>query len=331
MFKASLLSLIIVSSAIQTYSQDGAFHFNEDFEPTDKDNSNYYRLIYMQDGGLFLILDFFKSGDKYAVGYAKSSNIPWHYRKEARYKLFYQNGKVKQSQNYMEGSPIGTSVLYFNDGTVYKKVRYSNTDLRVMEVYSQSGENLVMNGNGPSREYDSEQDIIESGKYVNGLKQGPWIAERASGQKYYTENYDKGKLTTGLSYNVEGDEFVYSKILDAPTFKGGSKKMYKYVNRNIHYPITAQKARISGKVITVFEIMSDGSIGRTYLLPKKVQDDVDKEAIDIINKMSGKWVPGKVRGQFQKVSFTLPITFELPTNQRIETFGKSQTPKAMQF
>jgi TonB family protein len=230
----------------------------------------------------------------------------------------------------MEGSPIGTSVLYFNDGTVYKKVRYSNTDLRVMEVYSQSGENLVKNGNGPSREYDSDQDIIESGKYENGLKQGPWIAERASDQKYYTENYDKGKLTTGLSYNVEGDEFVYSKILEAPTFKGGLKKMYKFINRNIHYPITPQKARISGKVITVFEIMSDGSIGRTYLL-QKIQDDVDKEAIDIINKMSGKWVPGKVRGQFQKVSFTLPITFELPTNHRIETFGKSQTPKAMQF
>jgi hypothetical protein len=78
MFEATPLSLNVVLSELQAYSQDGPSHFNEDFESSKQENSNYSRLIYMQDGRALLILDLFKHGEKYAIGFAENANITRH-------------------------------------------------------------------------------------------------------------------------------------------------------------------------------------------------------------------------------------------------------------
>ena len=71
----------------------------------------------------------------------------------------------------------------------------------------------------------------------------------------------------------------------------------------------AQENGITGRVYLNFVVNKLGEIENVKVM-RGVDPSLDKEAVRVINKMP-KWKPGKQRGKAVKVSYTVPINFQL--------------------
>jgi len=109
---------------------------------------------------------------------------------------------------------------------------------------------------------------------------------------------------------VVDEQQIFLVVEDMPTFQGqGIESFRNYCQTNSKYPIIAQENGISGRVYISFVVDKDGSIANVQVV-RGVDPALDKEAIRVV-KSSPKWVPGKQRGRPVKVSFTIPILFQL--------------------
>ncbi len=126
-----------------------------------------------------------------------------------------------------------------------------------------------------------------------------------------SENNNVNIDYTDIDYGPENvDEvlqFVPSE--DMPIFPGN---INKWISQNIKYPPLAADNGIQGKVYLKFVVEKDGSISNIEVI-RGVDPSLDKEAVRVISKMP-KWKPGKQRGKPVRVSYNLPITFQLNRN-----------------
>lgn len=127
-----------------------------------------------------------------------------------------------------------------------------------------------------------------------------------------TENVVTTNVQDFGDYGSEdtGEADIFQVVEDMPSFPGGN--VQKWIGKNTKYPVLAMENGIQGKVYIQFVIEKDGSITDTKVL-RGVDASLDKEAIRVINSMP-KWKPGKQRGKPVRVSYTLPINFQLSTN-----------------
>jgi TonB family protein len=152
-----------------------------------------------------------------------------------------------------------------------------------------------------------------------------YLNDKLDGQQYYFDEkgaisqravFKNGKLIDGNIPKEKPKDYVYSVIEKMPQFPGGESELLNYINRNVKYPISAQEAGISGKVIVRFVVGDDGSIGTVDVL-RSVQSDMDNEAVRVIKSLP-RFTPGMQNGQNVAVWYTLPITFKLETNTIID-------------
>ena len=94
-----------------------------------------------------------------------------------------------------------------------------------------------------------------------------------------------------------------------PSFPGGQGAMFEFIANNIQYPIVAEENGVQGRVLVSFVIKKDGSLSNVRVV-KSVDPALDKEAVRLIKSMP-KWSPGKEKGRFVNVKFTVPVTFRL--------------------
>jgi TonB family protein len=83
----------------------------------------------------------------------------------------------------------------------------------------------------------------------------------------------------------------------------------KYLNGHIHYPDTARKHKIQGRVIIKFIVNEDGSISDCQVM-RGIGGGCDDEALRVVRSFP-RWKPGLQDGKPVKVYFTLPIVFKL--------------------
>jgi len=92
-----------------------------------------------------------------------------------------------------------------------------------------------------------------------------------------------------------------------PEFPGGNDSMYLFLGRNIEYPERLRENEIDGKVIMSFVVKKDGNLEDIKGLNKTEKEFIE-EGIRVI-KLMPKWTPGKEKGEFVNVRFTMPIQF----------------------
>lgn len=102
------------------------------------------------------------------------------------------------------------------------------------------------------------------------------------------------------------EETIFIVVETQAKFPGN---VNKWLSDHINYPILAQENGIQGKVYVNFVIEKDGSITAVNVT-RGVDASLDKEAVRVVKSMP-KWEPGKQRGKAVRVSFTLPINFQL--------------------
>ena len=107
----------------------------------------------------------------------------------------------------------------------------------------------------------------------------------------------------------EDDNQIYDKVEQMPRFPGGQSALMSFLSRNVKYPKVCQENGIQGRVIIQFVVNKDGNISDVSVY-KGVNPYLDAEAIRVIKSMP-KWTPGKQKGKYVNVKYTLPISFRL--------------------
>ena len=102
---------------------------------------------------------------------------------------------------------------------------------------------------------------------------------------------------------------VYFTVEEMPEFEGGDLALKKFIVENVKYPEQAKINGIQGRVFIQFVVNQKGEIEQVKVV-RGVDAALDAEAIRVISLLP-KWKPGKQSGKPVRVSFTVPINFEL--------------------
>ena len=78
--------------------------------------------------------------------------------------------------------------------------------------------------------------------------------------------------------------------------------------------------RRKGKAILQYIIEKDGSVNDVRVL-RAPSEDCGAEAKRVVESMP-KWIPGKQRGQLERVQYTLPIRFKIENRTRVKVPNK---------
>lgn len=112
---------------------------------------------------------------------------------------------------------------------------------------------------------------------------------------------------------IEEEEVVEQEIFqiveEMPAFPGGEAKLMEYVGKNVKYPQIARESGIKGRVFVSFVVEPDGSVSNVKVL-RGIGGGCDEEAMRVVKAMP-KWKPGKQRGKAVRVSYMLPVNFQL--------------------
>jgi len=107
----------------------------------------------------------------------------------------------------------------------------------------------------------------------------------------------------------EDDTQVFVVVEDMPEFPGGEVALRQWINSHVKYPVIAAENGIQGKVYVQFVVDRDGSVNNV-VVARGVDPSLDQEAIRVVKALP-KWKPGKQRGKPVRVSYTVPINFQL--------------------
>ena len=116
-------------------------------------------------------------------------------------------------------------------------------------------------------------------------------------------------VVVGYSEKDDKDEDVFQVVEDMPQFIGEDGNVMKFLAKRIRYPLEAQKKNITGKVFVTFVINKNGE-PVNFRIAKSVNPLLDQEAIRVLQLMPN-WKPGTQRGKAVRVSYTVPINFQL--------------------
>ena len=114
--------------------------------------------------------------------------------------------------------------------------------------------------------------------------------------------------------NSEDEMVMY--LEEMPEFPGGVSALRQFIESAVKYPEPDQTNGIQGKVFVNFVVSKDGEVTKAKVA-KGIDTQLDNEALRVVNSMP-KWKPGKQRGQNVAVSYTVPVTFKIPSESGVQ-------------
>ena len=296
------ISFLCVNSFAQT---DTTFYSSSNKVLPDAKNATYYELN-NGEGRVGYIEQFYPTGELYGFANYQFNKLNGPYRR------YFKNGVEKEKGSYKNNEFKGGRKTYYQNGQekVYFKhqSRGDMTEVSIVKAFDSLGNQQVDEGNGFYSVLNGSE-ILLSGEVKNGLKVGEWKAEK-DGRLLYREEYKKGKLKKGISFDSDGKEYQYEEIVSQATYPGGFEKWNKYLRENLTYPRDAARKQIQGKVTLSFNVTKHGQI-EEILVVESPNTQLTEEAIRVLQN-SETWIPAKQRGQPKKSSMGLNIYFKLP-------------------
>lgn len=117
---------------------------------------------------------------------------------------------------------------------------------------------------------------------------------------------------------VEGDDDPVMDVAEqSAEFPDSLGNIYAWLSRNISYPKEAQEKKIEGRVAIEFIIEKDGSIKEVRTL-KSPDALLSAEGERVIRAMP-RWKPARHGNKPVRMRYVLPISFKLPTEQKVAT------------
>jgi periplasmic protein TonB len=115
--------------------------------------------------------------------------------------------------------------------------------------------------------------------------------------------------TTGSDVTEDKTVHNIATVEVMPQFPGGEAAWGKFLQKNLHYPPQAVEAGVSGKVFVSFVVEKDGHLSNIKV-ERGPGYGLDEEAVRVL-KMAPAWSPGIQNGQKVRVSYVMPITFQI--------------------
>ncbi len=95
-----------------------------------------------------------------------------------------------------------------------------------------------------------------------------------------------------------------------PSFKGGDiNKFRNWVQMHLSYPEAAAREGIHGVVIISFVVERDGRVSNVKVA-RSAHHVLDKAAMRVVSRSPG-WKPAYIKGEPQRVRYSIPIIFGL--------------------
>jgi TonB family protein len=156
---------------------------------------------------------------------------------------------------------------------------------------------------------DSDQKISDETTRLGVLKN--FIGEVVvNGYTNYPTAIKEVKITgTTLSEEEKEDNAVFTNVEILPTFPGGLKAFGEFLGENLKYPAEARKNSIQGRVYLTFVVEKDGILSNIKVA-RGIGSGCDEEAMRVL-AISPKWTPGMQNGKVVRVSYTVPIFFQM--------------------
>jgi protein TonB len=118
-----------------------------------------------------------------------------------------------------------------------------------------------------------------------------------------------GEAPKEAAVTEDNSVYNFASIEVLPEFQGGQAGWGKYLQRNLKYPAMARENNISGRVTVQFVVEKDGSLTDIKVL-RGIGAGCDEEAVRVL-KAAPKWKPGVQNGRPVRVSYVMPIVFQL--------------------
>ncbi|MBP5190334.1 MAG: energy transducer TonB [Bacteroidales bacterium] len=132
-------------------------------------------------------------------------------------------------------------------------------------------------------------------------------------EDFLCENFDSQTIDSipePPALSDDDDEMILGMINETyPVFPGGEEALYKYLEDNIVFPENNGCADISGVVVVVFTIEKDGSVTGARIM-RDICEGCGEAVLKAVNTMP-KWKPGEVDGKPVRMQFSLPVQFDL--------------------
>ena len=121
----------------------------------------------------------------------------------------------------------------------------------------------------------------------------------------------RSEIVIPIGYESTIVKVPLTVVEQMPTFPGGEKAMFDFIQKNLKYPEAEKKAGVQGTVYITFLVGTDGTISEVVVLRGVAGGPgLNAEASRIV-KMMPKWIAGKQNGRNVVVQYNLPIMFKL--------------------
>ena len=109
---------------------------------------------------------------------------------------------------------------------------------------------------------------------------------------------------------IEEEAIPFQLVEEKPSFMGGDANTFsKWVGQHLVYPEIAKENGVQGRVTLQFTVETDGRVTNVKVL-RGIDPSLDKEAVRVVSS-SPKWKAGKQRDRSVRVTYTLPVIFQL--------------------
>jgi len=141
---------------------------------------------------------------------------------------------------------------------------------------------------------------------------GPTDVKGPSGAGNVIDSKDPGPGGTGTA-KVDDGVHTLDGLEVMPEPVGGAAAWAKFLQKNLRFPGAAQDAGVSGKVLLSFIIEKDGTLSNIKV-DRPAGYGFDEEALRVL-KLAKAWKPGVQNGQNVRVRYSIPISFQLATEE----------------
>ena len=314
--KAIITSVLIWLCAILAYGQENktTYYLNDKGKQVENaDSAKAIRTVSntKNNEGLYDVVEYDTKKRVRRIGNSLTKTVNPSYNGIVI--TFYGNGEKESEVAYVSGHKEGLATYYHSNKTVAKKVRNEMVDKKVktivLEINDDTGKALLdKNGTGVY-EYKDKKGRLCREEYLNGIKHGEWRSYNTADDEVYISEYNEGKFVKGKTIEPSGKVVEYDVEEKLPAFPGGTPAFGRFVGKNMRYPAEAKQKNIQGRVFISFVVEKDGAITDAKVL-RGIGGGCDEEALRVIN-LSPKWEPGIQRGKAVRVSYTIPLFFQL--------------------
>ena len=246
----------------------------------------YFRVGYRDSLGRWdgAVRGYYANGDIQMKGF---------YSRNKRHGIFLNysdHGTYVSSGRYLDDRPMGKWETFHDNGRLEAEIFHNNGEF-LQNLWDSLGNQLVVDGNGKEiRRYPNGVIAVE-GEYRHGVKEGYWYGRHPSGEMYFEEIYNAGRLVNGKSRTFAGETFVYDASSLLPMPEGGFEKFYKYVKAE------AEKVDddIMGHVKVSFRVTKRGTLTDVAVAQSAGDPFLDTKAKEILSN-GAHWLPAKKHG-----------------------------------